>query len=86
MDSCVNNSDDILYPRDFGYIEILNNTPQSYYILIDNKHSYYCDFVERWKRIFCDLPVGQHTISLEGSNCSWKVQITSQKIEYLECK
>jgi len=79
LDSCVDNSDDLLSPDDFGYIEILNNTSQSYYILIDNQHSYYCDFVERWKRKFCDLPVGSHTISLEGSNCPGKVQITSQK-------
>jgi hypothetical protein len=85
FDSCDNNEDSTS-AYNFGYISIINNTPYNYYISIDSTHKYYCDYIERWGKVFCDLPTGVHTVSLDGSDgCEWLVTIKRGQTEYLTC-
>ena len=84
FDSC--NYDDNPNSYDFGYINIINNSPYNYYISIDSSHQYYCDYINRWSKVFCDIPKGQHIIDLDGSDsCHWNIYVNPGETVYLSC-
>jgi|GEM_PF-6685143 hypothetical protein len=85
FDSC-NYNDNNPNSYDFGYISIINNSSYSYYISIDSSHNYYCDYIHRWSKVFCDVPKGHHTVGLDGSDsCYWDIYVNPGETIYLSC-
>lgn len=85
LDSCNDIVDTPNPSYNRGYVRIINNTWNSYPILIDSVTSDYCNFVKFKDNIFCDLPVGHHNIQLGGSGCSWNIDISRDKTVNVTC-